>query len=346
MSGILGKKLRRARENLGLTQEELSRAVGLSSEFISLLEIGKRTPSLESLRKLAKFLKKDVAFFMEEKEAAFVSLLKDKKLNREAKAEIRNFKKYCENYLKLEELTGRRLEVAPLYSSVTPERMALEERQRLGLGDEPIRDIFALLEINGLRFLRQAVPDKAKIAGLFVFYEAEQSAFAMVNSSFSLGEQSMMAAHLYCHYLKDRLDGPILDNPDIYVEDYLPLYHPREKYAQRFAWFFLMPVTKMQHIITKELHVKSLHYEDVIFLKRYFGVNTLTLLQHLFRWDLLSSQRYSEYLEIDHVAFEKSLFGDVVADRKPTKARAKTLTSDRQKVLGVSAYQKSPSWKE
>ena len=109
--------------------------------------------------------KKDVAFFMEEKEAAFVSLLKDKKLNREAKTEIRNFKKYCENYLKLEELTGRRLEIAPLYSSVTPERMALEERQRLGLGDEPIRDIFALLEINGLRFLRQAVADKAKVAG-------------------------------------------------------------------------------------------------------------------------------------------------------------------------------------
>ncbi|MDH5467486.1 MAG: helix-turn-helix domain-containing protein, partial [Candidatus Aminicenantes bacterium] len=61
MSGILGTRLRRERESLGITQESLSRAVGLSSEFISLLELGKRMPSLESLTALAEFFKKDVS---------------------------------------------------------------------------------------------------------------------------------------------------------------------------------------------------------------------------------------------------------------------------------------------
>ena len=56
-----------------------------------------------------------------------------------ARLELEHFQRYCEDYL--------RLELAPLYSGhLSAERMAVEERRRLGLGDEPVRDIFALLE--------------------------------------------------------------------------------------------------------------------------------------------------------------------------------------------------------
>ena len=341
MAGKLGSKLRRAREGLGLTQEELSKAVGLSSEFISLLEIGKRTPSLDSLKKLSAYLKKDTGYFLQEQESDFQILKKEKKLTAEARSVIRRFQAYCEDYLKLEELTARRAEPAPLCQTASAERMAWEERSRLGLGEEPIRDVFMLLEINGLKLLRQAIPDKAQITGLFVYFDAEQTAFALLNAAQPLGDQYITAAHLYAHYLKDRYAGPILDNPDIFVDEYLPLYHPREKFAQRFARHLLVPPGKLEQLVQKELHGRSLHFEDVIHLKRYFGVKTQTLLGILRNRELIPPHRYHEFRDTDHLAFEQNLFGEISAEERPPKKRTGPLTSDRYKILGVSAYKKA-----
>lgn len=341
MTGKFGAKLRRARENLGLTQEELSKAVGLSSKFISLLEIGKRTPSVDSLLRLADFLKKDIGYFLQELEGNFQLLLKEKKLSREARTVIRRLQRYCEDYVRLEELSLRRAETAPLYQIASAERMAQEERKRLGLGDEPIRDVFGLLEINGLKIMRQSIPENAQIAAIFVFYDAEQAAFALVDSSRPLGDQAVMAVHVYAHYLRDRSASPILDNPDVFVDEYLPLYHPREKFAQQFALHFLVPQQKLKHIIQKEMHGRSLHFEDVIYLKRYFGVRTLTLLHILHSLEIIPQHRYHEFRQFDQDAFERSLFGEVSEAERPEKARSRLVSSERYKVLGVSADQKS-----
>jgi transcriptional regulator with XRE-family HTH domain len=341
MPGKLGAKLRRARENLGLTQEELSKSVGLSSEFISLLEIGKRTPSLDSLRRLSGFLKKDIGYFLQEPEGDFQVLEKEQKLSKEARSVIRRFQRYTEDYLRVEELAQRRAEPAPYYQNASAERMAQEERTRLGLGDEPIRDIFTLVELNGLRILRQSIPEASQIAGIFVFYEAEQAGFALLDASRPLGDQYIGAAHEYAHYLKDRFAGPILDNPDVFIDEYLPLYHPREKFAQQFAFEFLVPPRKLKHIVKKELHSRSLHFEDVIFLKRYFGVKTVHMLAILHRLEIIPFHRYAEYRNIDHAAFERSLFGAVGAEEQPARSRTKLISSERYKTLGVSAFQKS-----
>ncbi|MFA9452497.1 MAG: helix-turn-helix domain-containing protein [Candidatus Aminicenantaceae bacterium] len=341
MSGKLGAKLRRARENLGITQEELSKAVGLSSEFISLLEIGKRAPSLDSLRRLSGFLNKDIGYFLQEPEDNFQSLRQEKKLGKEALNVIRRFQRYCEDYLRIEDLTQRRAEPAPFFQNASAERLALEERRRLGLGDEPIRDIFSLLELNGLRILRQVIPETAKIAGIFVFFDAEQAGFALIDASRPLGEQHIAAAHEYAHYLKDRFAGPILDNPDVFIDEYLPLYHPREKFAQQFAYDFLVPPRKLKHVVSKELHARSLHFEDVIFLKRYFGIKTVHMLSILQKQEILPPHRVNEFREVDHAEFERSLFGKVGAEELPGKARTKLISSDRYKTLGVSAFQKT-----
>jgi len=341
MPGKLGAKLRRAMENLGLTQEELSKAVGLSSEFISLLEIGKRAPSLDSLRRLSGFLNKDIGYFLQEPEENFQSLRQEKKLGKEALNVIRRFQRYCEDYLRIEDLTQRRAEPAPFFQNASAERLALEERRRLGLGDEPIRDIFSLLELNGLRILRQVIPEAAKIAGIFVFFDAEQAGFALIDASRPLGEQHIAAAHEYAHYLKDRFAGPILDNPDVFIDEYLPLYHPREKFAQQFAYDFLVPPRKLKHVVSKELHARSLHFEDVIFLKRYFGIRTVHMLSVLQKQELLPSHRVMEFREVDHAAFERSLFGEVGAEELPGRARTKLISSARYKTLGVSAFQKA-----
>jgi transcriptional regulator with XRE-family HTH domain len=157
MGKLLPARLKKAREDAGLTQESFARALGLSSEFISLLEAGKRAPSLDTLSRIAAYFNKEPAF-----KVLFRAPAID--LSPQVRVELERFKRYAEDYLCLEEATGRRLETAPLYSGPTsPEKMAAEERRRLGLGDEPIRDIFALLEHNGLRILRVPMPPDVEI---------------------------------------------------------------------------------------------------------------------------------------------------------------------------------------
>jgi transcriptional regulator with XRE-family HTH domain len=56
---------------VGLSQGAVARALGISSEFISLLEADKRAPSLATLNKIASLLRKDIGYFLQEKEGAF-----------------------------------------------------------------------------------------------------------------------------------------------------------------------------------------------------------------------------------------------------------------------------------
>jgi transcriptional regulator with XRE-family HTH domain len=51
--GNLGKNLRAARTNLGLTQEEVAERSGVQAGEVSRIEAGKRDPKVTTLEKLA-----------------------------------------------------------------------------------------------------------------------------------------------------------------------------------------------------------------------------------------------------------------------------------------------------
>lgn len=56
----LGDQIRARRCEKGLRQDDVSAAVGLSRNYISDLECGRYTPSLEALTRIAKFLDLDL----------------------------------------------------------------------------------------------------------------------------------------------------------------------------------------------------------------------------------------------------------------------------------------------
>ncbi len=340
MKLIVGTKLKKAREDIGLTQEALAEAVGLSSEYISLLESGKRTPSLETLTNISGYLKKEISYFMKKRRSSFDVLLEGERLDKNARRELKKFQKYSEEYINLEELTGYRLELAPLYSHVSPERMADEERCRLGLKSEPIRDIFSLLELNGCRVVRQPIPEESQISGVFIHLEENETSFALINTLQTYGEQVFVAAHEYCHYLKDRNEGPVIDNPDIFVDEFLSLYHPREKFAQAFAAQFLMPPSKVSEIIDKNLRSKKLRFEDVIYLKRYFGVSIFAMLRTLRKLGYLSLAEYEECLQFDPDFQEEVLFGNLDEERGIKRRKGRPYVSDRFRILAIKAFKR------
>lgn len=53
----LGKKIKKLRTALGLTQEELANKIESSRLYINHIEQGRKSPSLEILEKIAKILK-------------------------------------------------------------------------------------------------------------------------------------------------------------------------------------------------------------------------------------------------------------------------------------------------
>jgi transcriptional regulator with XRE-family HTH domain len=49
---VFGKELRKLRLKAGLTQEEVAAHAGVSREYVSMLEAGKNTPTIEVFMKL------------------------------------------------------------------------------------------------------------------------------------------------------------------------------------------------------------------------------------------------------------------------------------------------------
>ena len=68
--GLLGQRIREAREYLGLSQELVAKHLGIPRASVSAMEAGKRKVSSLELKELAHLLKQPVTYFLEEQEHA------------------------------------------------------------------------------------------------------------------------------------------------------------------------------------------------------------------------------------------------------------------------------------
>lgn len=59
----VGKKIRYAREDVGLSQRELGKKLALSDKAISSYEVGRTLPNMHILRKLGEAVQRPVAYF-------------------------------------------------------------------------------------------------------------------------------------------------------------------------------------------------------------------------------------------------------------------------------------------
>ena len=64
----IGKKLRKSRNDKGMSLRELATKVELSASFLSQIEQGKASPSIENLKKIAHTLDVRVAYLIEDEE--------------------------------------------------------------------------------------------------------------------------------------------------------------------------------------------------------------------------------------------------------------------------------------
>jgi Zn-dependent peptidase ImmA (M78 family)/DNA-binding XRE family transcriptional regulator len=297
----LGRRLRLARINSGLSQEKAASEIELPRPTISQIEAGKRGVSSIELAKLAKLYQRPLASFFEERfdqnlsENPITVLFRATELLPEHKNVVAEFESLCRAYSDLEKRLGLEGEIPLPDCSIFSEprnkieairqgeQVASEERRRLGIGDDPIRNVLELLESQGVRlFVRRL--EQTSISGLFLF-DKSIGPCILINGAEHRNRLAFNAAHEYAHVLFDRklqarasATSKQLGNPD-QPDELL------EVRANSFAAAFLLPASGIDRFLgDRGMTRRTRHKLDVahvLYLQRAFGVSYLAALYRL-----------------------------------------------------------------
>ncbi len=247
----LALRLRAARESRGLTQAQAATELGVSRPLLIAIEKGIREVSPEVLVRLAGIYGKPVSELLRPAppplaigarlRAALAAAPDADQLS----AAVAQLEEQADNYLDLlrranTEAPGRYPPVRSI-SHLDPgqagEDLATEERNRLGIGDGPIRPLREVLEIEvGLRIFLLPLP--RHVAGLFVYVE-ELGGCIGVNISHPSERRRWTMAHEYAHYLATR------DRAEVTPVAQRRHQPESERFADAFAVNFLMPRSGM-----------------------------------------------------------------------------------------------------
>jgi transcriptional regulator with XRE-family HTH domain len=171
-----GQRLAEARKSRGLTQENVAEFLGYSRPTYIAIEKGERRAKPDEIIRLATFLGRTVHDLVRPGEPVVGLQPHLRAVAERMKSDdglelldgIAEFERLAEDYRELE-----RLLAAPLRTNYPPEvslsaksnvpglaeSVAVQERRRLGLGDQPVRNLRGILEWDvGLRIFYWGLP--------------------------------------------------------------------------------------------------------------------------------------------------------------------------------------------
>jgi Zn-dependent peptidase ImmA (M78 family)/DNA-binding XRE family transcriptional regulator len=277
---IVGQRISEARKARGKTQEEVADFLGCSRPTYIAIEKGDRLAKPEEVVKLASYFGRTVNELVRPTEPVVdlqphlrAAVEKMKGADEDALiAAIDELQRLAEDYRDLENLLNAPLrnnypaEVA-LSPHVDPaglaESVAQQERQRLGLGDQPVIYLRNTLEWDvGLRIFYWGLP--SPIAGMYA-YTADLGGCILVNRKHPAERRRVSMLHEYGHLIVDRYKPGI---------DYLAMTGRKpanERFAESFALSFLMPASSVRQ-----------RFHDVVTTTGDFRVADLRRLSHFY----------------------------------------------------------------
>ncbi len=252
---VLGEKLREARTSLTIEVAEAAHEIGVDEGKYRLIEQGGTGVTGDQLVILARLFRRDFRFFVTGRYPSAESQVKQlfrrySQLSKSDRIAIQEFVRLCEYEAFLYDQLGETFSDVPDYSSSLPvtsdrrqgEYVAVCERNRLHLDDQPIDDVFKLVRSQGIHVFRRRLAD-SKVSGLYIRHPAAGHCI-LINYHEDLFRQNFSLAHEYCHALVDANDEQLLTYE---TEQSLPA----EKRAHRFAGGFLVPKGYVQTHFTR-----------------------------------------------------------------------------------------------
>jgi len=322
----LGRRLKHAREALGLTQEDVATQLGLSRGALAQFEAGVKPPNSLHLARLADIYRRDLGELLAEQfdETArdpLTALFRaDAQLasDRARANAVAECAKLCREYTNLETLLGIDQDRVYDVNYNTPpmrtrwdairqgERLAELERARLRRGEDPLTNLVEILEAQGVRFIEMSLSES--ISGLFLS-DSRYGPSIIVNDDHPLRRRVFSCVHEYCHVLVDRDRGGLVSRAENREE--LP-----EVRANSFAAAFLMPEGGVRAFVRRlgkgeqsrsqlsaydetavvegqrrrEAHSQDIQVYDVAHLAHHFGVSYETALYRLLNLKLVTEE--------------------------------------------------------
>jgi Zn-dependent peptidase ImmA (M78 family)/DNA-binding XRE family transcriptional regulator len=337
----IGQRLRIARENAKLRQEDAADRLGMSRTTVVAIEKGDRRARFEEVRAFAQLYGTSVNALLRD-EAVHVDLAPKfrKHFGKEDAAvedAVKLLAELAKAEVELEALLGiRRVPNYPPERPLLPgdvraqaEQDAAELRQWLGLGLSPVTDIITLLEFElGVRvYIRRL---ESNISGLFA-YDDKIGACILLNANHPRDRRTLTAAHETGHLVSTRRQ------PEVFIDD-RGENSREERYATAFSSAFLMPPRAvMQKFKEVTAGSEKLSRRQVIILSHAFGVSREAIVRRLENLKLAPKGSWDWFLHYGNITDEqvRQVLGDLTtpdngkadADR-PTSLRLGLLAEE------------------
>ncbi|NJO56665.1 MAG: helix-turn-helix domain-containing protein [Rhodospirillales bacterium] len=242
----IGRRLRLARENANIRQEEAAEVIGMSRPTLVSIEKGTRRVRIQELQTLARHYGVSVNGLLR-REAVHTDLVPRFRKLRETENEhtleaVGLLNDLAKAEVELENVLGvRRRRHYPPECGINQgdvlelaEKHAQELRTWIGLGSGPIGDIFSIIELDlGIRLYQRRLSSRSKVAGLFT-YDDTVGACILLNANHPLERRVQSAAHELGHFYGTRRVPEILEENEQFLSR-------EERYASTFGRAFVTP---------------------------------------------------------------------------------------------------------
>lgn len=344
----IGRRLRIARENADIRQDDAAQVIGMSRPTLVSIEKGVRRVRIQEIQMLARHYGVSVNALLR-REAVHTDLMpRFRKLRETEDAHtteaILLFNDLIKADVEMENILGiqRRRNCPPARGIndgdvvALAEKHAKELRDWLGLGPGPIADIFSVIELGlGIRLYQRRLSSNSKVAGLFT-YDESIGACILLNANHPLPRRIQSAAHEVGHFYGTRQTPEVLEDDEKFLSR-------DERYANAFGRAFLTPAESFSESFRqlKEITGKTTR-RLIILLAQQYNISRQACGLRLEELGLVKRGTWAWFennggITDDHV---REVLGEMTDRRDPAKSDADRPISHRLSLMAHAAWKR------
>jgi Zn-dependent peptidase ImmA (M78 family)/DNA-binding XRE family transcriptional regulator len=320
---VLGERLRRARSNANLTQDNAAGQLEIARTTLVAIERGQRRVKPEELIAFARLYGISVGR-LTAPNAIHVDLsakfrrVEGREVGQEVTRAVKLLNRLASGAAELERAVGSELQqdypppvtirASGLLQQAEDAAVALRNRMGVGLG--PIRDLFSLFELDlGLRVFSRALPNH--ISGLYA-YDPAVGACVLINASHPWKRRVQSLAHEGGHFVADRSHADVFAEGEVAVS-------AEERFARRFGPALLMPAAAVRGRFDQIVNLEqAFSLRQLVLLAHQFGVATEAMARRLEELDLLPEGTWQSIKDRKFSGkFEREVLGDPTPEQSP-----------------------------
>lgn len=344
----IGRRLRIARENADIRQDDAAQVIGMSRPTLVSIEKGVRRVRIQEIQMLARHYGVSVNALLR-REAVHTDVMpRFRKLRETEDAHtteaIQLFNDLIKADVEMENILGiqRRSNYPPARGIndgdvvALAEKHAKELRDWLGLGPGPIADIFSVIELGlGIRLYQRRLSSNSKVAGLFT-YDESIGACILLNANHPLPRRIQSAAHEVGHFYGTRQTPEVLEDDEKFLSR-------DERYANAFGRAFLTPAESFSESFRqlKEITGKTTR-RLIILLAQQYNISRQACGLRLEELGLVKRGTWAWFennggITDDHV---REVLGEMTDRCDPAKSDADRPISHRLSLMAHAAWKR------